>query len=35
VTVIVLATAREFQAELVTSDRDFENIAGVTYLSKK
>ena len=32
---IVLATARKFQAELVTSDRDFEEIAGVTYLPKK
>jgi predicted nucleic acid-binding protein len=32
---IVLATARRFQAELVTSDRDFEAIAGVTYLPKK
>ncbi|HUP61292.1 MAG TPA: type II toxin-antitoxin system VapC family toxin [Thermoanaerobaculia bacterium] len=32
---IVLATARKFQAELVTSDRDFEQIADVTYLRKK
>ena len=32
---IVLATARKFRAELVTSDRDFEDIAGVTYLPKK
>ena len=32
---IVLATARKFQAELVTSDRDFEAIDGVTYLPKK
>lgn len=32
---IVLATARKFQAELVTSDRDFEPISGVTYLPKK
>lgn len=32
---IVLATARRFQAELVTSDRDFEGITGVTYLPKK
>jgi predicted nucleic acid-binding protein len=31
---IVLATARKFDAELVTSDRDFERIAGVTYLPK-
>ena len=32
---IVLATARRFRAELVTSDRDFENIEGVTYIPKK
>ena len=32
---IVLATARKFRAELVTSDRDFEQIPGVTYLLKK
>ncbi len=32
---IVLATARRFRAELVTSDRDFDQIAGVTYLPKK
>ena len=32
---IVLATSRKFQAELVTSDRDFEQITGVTYLPKK
>jgi len=32
---IVLATARKFEAELVTSDRDFEQISGVTYLPKK
>ena len=32
---IVLATARKFQAELMTSDRDFEDIAGVTCLPKK
>ena len=32
---IVLATARKFDAELVTSDRDFETIAGVTYLPNK
>jgi predicted nucleic acid-binding protein len=32
---LVLATARKFHAELVTSDRDFEGIAGVTYLPKK
>ena len=29
---LVLATARKFQADLVTSDRDFENIPDVTYL---
>jgi toxin FitB len=32
---IVLATARRFDAELVTSDRDCDRIAGVTYLPKK
>lgn len=32
---LVLATARKFQAELVTSDRDFEGVIGVTYLRKK
>ena len=32
---IVLATARKFDAELVTSDRDFETIGGVTYLPNK
>ena len=32
---LVLATARKFQAELVTSDRDFEGVSGVTYLRKK
>lgn len=31
---LVLATARKFQAELVTSDRDFERLDGVTYLPK-
>ena len=31
---LVLATARKFQAELVTSGRDFERVAGVTYLPK-
>lgn len=31
---LVLATARGYNAELVTSDRDFEGIAGVTYLPK-
>jgi len=29
------ATARKFHAELVTSDRDFERVIGVTYLPKK
>lgn len=32
---LVLATARRFHAELVTSDRDFEQVTGVTYLPKK
>jgi len=32
---LVLATARKFQAELVTSDRDFERVPGVVYLPKK
>jgi predicted nucleic acid-binding protein len=31
---MVLATALKFHAELVTSDRDFEHIPGVTYLPK-
>lgn len=31
---LVLATALKFQAELVTSDRDFERVGGVTYLPK-
>ena len=32
---IVLATARRFNAELITSDRDFEGIEGVRYLPKR
>jgi len=32
---LVLATARKFDAELVTSDRDFEKLASVTYLPNK
>ncbi|HJT15826.1 MAG TPA: type II toxin-antitoxin system VapC family toxin [Thermoanaerobaculia bacterium] len=32
---IVLATARARGAELVTSDADFKNVTGVTYLSKR
>lgn len=32
---LVLATARKFHAELVTSDGDFEALDGVTYLAKK
>lgn len=32
---MVLATARKFRAELVTSDGDFERLDGVTYLPKK
>ena len=31
---MVLATALKFRAELVTSDRDFEQIPGVTFLPK-
>ena len=31
---VILATARLHRAELVTSDRDFETIPGVTYLPK-
>lgn len=31
---LILATARLFRAELVTSDADFEGIADVTYLPK-
>ena len=31
---MILATARLHRAELVTSDRDFEAIAGVTYLAR-
>lgn len=31
---MILATARLYRAELVTSDRDFESIPGVTYLPK-
>ncbi len=31
---IVLAAAHMYHAELVTSDRDFQGIAGVTYLPK-
>jgi toxin FitB len=31
---IILATARLHRAELVTSDRDFKTIPGVTYLPK-
>jgi len=32
---LILATARTFRAELVTSDDDFKGIVGVTYLPKK
>jgi toxin FitB len=32
---IVLATARQFRAELVTSDRDFDGLDGVIYLPNK
>ncbi|HJQ41057.1 MAG TPA: type II toxin-antitoxin system VapC family toxin [Thermoanaerobaculia bacterium] len=31
---MILATARLHRAELVTSDKDFESISGVTYLVK-
>lgn len=31
---MILATAKLFRAELITSDGDFERIAGVTYLPK-
>jgi toxin FitB len=31
---MILATARLYRAELVTSDRDFETVPGVTYLPK-
>lgn len=31
---IILATARLFEAEVVTSDADFEHVPGVTYLPK-
>jgi toxin FitB len=31
---LILATARLYRAELVTSDADFELISGVTYLPK-
>jgi len=31
---LILATARLFRAELVTSDSDFENVPNVTYLPK-
>lgn len=32
---IVLATARLYGAEVVTSDADFEGVPGVTYIPKK
>jgi len=31
---MILATARMYRAELITSDRDFEAVPGVTYLPK-
>ena len=31
---MILATAQLYRAELVTSDRDFESVPGVTYLPK-
>jgi predicted nucleic acid-binding protein len=32
---LILATARSFRAQFVTSDVDFDGISGVTYLPKK
>lgn len=32
---IILATAREYNAEIWTQDSDFKNISGVKYFSKK
>ena len=32
---LILATASLYGAELITSDRDFESIPGVTYLPKR
>jgi predicted nucleic acid-binding protein len=32
---LVFATARRFQAELITSDRDFDGLPGVVYLPNK
>jgi len=31
---IILATARLYEAEVVTSDADFEGVPGVTYIPK-
>ena len=31
---LILATAKLFRAELITSDRDFERVPGVAYLPK-
>ena len=31
---IILATARFFEAEVITSDADFEGVPGVTYIPK-
>lgn len=31
---IILATARMNDAEVITSDADFESVAGVTYIPK-
>lgn len=31
---LILATAQMYRAELVTSDRDFQAVPGVTYLPK-
>lgn len=32
---IVLATGRQFEAEVITSDADFDGIPGVTYIAKQ
>ena len=31
---IILATARAFEAEVITSDSDFEGVPGVTYIPR-
>jgi predicted nucleic acid-binding protein len=32
---IVLATGQMYEAEVITSDADFEGVPGVTYIPKK